>query len=204
MIKRINLIEKKAFSFTYLRLVQICLIVVLLNLLLFVYQSFQANRTQKQIASEQLQLKKLEAKKELLTKRPVRKRVSAGQYQGLVDRIEGTPRWSELLTEISKRLPNTVWLTTFRSESTFAAATPETKDKSKSVKAQKKTSRRAGAVSRHTMEVNGLGADMRYVTEFATNLSQSDYFKNLTLAEAVKQSFGVSFKIQSEIKPHVR
>lgn len=206
MIKRVNLIEKKAFSFTYLQLLRICMIVILLNVLIVGYQFYQTKRLDKKVKKENIALQKLEAQRNTLTKRPVKKKVSVGQYQDLLDRIENTPRWSRLLDEVSQNLPNTVWITTFQSESTAKSAQTQKKGKgSKSVKDQKKQSQKtARIIIKHSMEVNGLGSDMRNITEFTTNLSKSSYFKNLTLAEAVQQSFGISFKIQSDIRTDVR
>jgi len=208
MIKRINLIEKKAFAFTYLRLVQIFMLIIFINVALTGFQIYRAKHFETSLIEEQKSLKKLEKKKDELMKKPVKKRVSVGQYQELFDSIQNTPSWSKLLSDMSERLPNTVWLTNFKSVSSISGAAQSTSKKSKSFrdknKDKSKPETKQRKIRKHMLEVNGLGSDMRNITEFTSMLAQSKYFRNLTLAESAKQAFGISFTIRSEIISNVR
>jgi len=208
VIKRVNLIEKKAFAFTYLRLVQFCLVIIIFNFALVGYQIYRAKRFDANLVQEQKILKTLEQQRDELMKKPVKKRVSVGQYQELFDAIETTPSWSKLLSDMSERLPNTVWLTNFKSVSSMSGAPQTQKKQSKSFrdknKDKAKPETKQKIVKKHMLEVNGLGADMRNITEFTALLEQSKYFKNLTLAESSKQAFGISFTIRSEITSNAR
>lgn len=210
MIKRVNLVEKKALAFTYLKLVQVCLVVLLINFILVALQMFNAGRLEKKLASEQTLLGQLEAKRDELVKRPtVKTKISVGQYQEILDRIENTPRWSALIQEVTKKLPNKVWITNFKSVSTTETVATDPDQTSKSFRDKKTTPDDDAALvpivlQSHKMEVEGTGSDMRNITEFASSLAKSESFKNLTLAESAKQAFGVAFTIRGEIKTHAR
>ncbi len=214
MIKRINLIEKKAFSFTYLRLMQICSGVVTIIVALIAFQVFNAGRLEAGLKSAEKEIKDLEVKRDELLKQPTQTRVSVGQYQELLDHLENTPKWSRLMVELINRLPNTVWITSLKSSAGAAkvAATEEGSEDKKGKKSKsnrdkkddKKAVAEAGKPSPSLFEMAGMSSDMRNVTEFTTNLSQSRIFKNLVLTESNKENYGFTFKIKSEIDNNVR
>ena len=110
MIKRINFVEKKAFQFTYQKLIQICMVIVLLNVVASGYQIVKSHLAQKDIKEQEKTLKSLESKKEFLLKKPIKQRVDAGEHQELLNKVEGATKWSLLLNEIAYNLPNAVWL----------------------------------------------------------------------------------------------
>lgn len=211
MIKRINLIQKKAFSFTYLMLLQVCLLVVSVIVLLVVYQVYRTGSLEKTLAEEQKVLKVLEAQRDELMKKPSKTKVSVGQYQELFDQIENTPKWSKVLDDMSNRLPNTVWITNLKTD-TAAGGAVELDDKkvSKSFrdrdkgKAPQKTadadkSPAPYVPKKHFIDLAGMSADMKNITEFSSVLSSSELFRNITLVQSNKQSFGFEFKIRAEI-----
>lgn len=204
MIKRINLIEKKAFTFTYLRLMQICLVVVLINISFVAFKIYNVSSLEKKLKNEKISLSKLEAKRDDLMKKPAKKKISVGHYETLLDKIENTPKWATLLNEMSRKLPNTVWITKFRSVSSAGAVSaPDAKSSKKGKKKGKKKQKAAPVVTgptKHSLEVSGLGSDMRNITEFTTKLSQSEYFLNLVLTKSDKETYGYTFTINSEIK----
>lgn len=200
MIKRINLVEKKAFTFTYQKLLQVCLVVVAFNALLVGYQVFKVTGLRSDLEVVQAEFQALEKKNQELLKKPQKKKISIGQYQELFDRIDNTPRWSRLLSEMAASLPNTVWITAFRS-STGSTQSKVVQNKAKGKnKKEKEAQPVVSADKKHRLELNGLGFDIKNITEFAKNLSQSEYFKELTIADSHKETFGVSFKITSEIE----
>lgn len=198
MIKRINLIEKKAFSFTYQKLMQICLVFVLLCVGLVVFKSYQVSQKQSELKFKKQELLTLEKKRDALMNRPMKKEVEVGEFQELFDQIDRIPKWSKLLSDVSVNLPGNVWITSFKTRTSFI----EESDKGASIKKSKEEKKKKQTVrsTNYGVEVAGLGSDIKNITEFASNLSNIDNFKNLILKESQKETFGFSFMIQSELK----
>lgn len=203
MIKRINLIEKKPFSFTYQRLLQVCLCVLLLLAVMVELAVLKSQRLQKKITATQEEITRLELKKEELTKqKPVKKTVSVGAYQELFDLIQNIPHWSKIISDVGEQLPQTVWVTQFQSTSSLvsvAPAEPSSKDKSSKnpVPPQPK-------VAKNTLQINGVSSDMRAITEFTTKVSRLTYLQSVVLDESVRQGYGFMFKLTGEINAHAR
>ncbi len=201
MIKRINLIEKKPFTFTYQKLIQICLL-VLLALALFVEGTvLKTKKLQKNVNALQTELAQLDTTRNELTKLPVQKTVTVGEYQEIFDVIQNTPHWSNVLADVGLQLPNTVWITQFESSSTLqSVSTPDPNktgpDSVGPVITQK--------VAKNTLELSGVGSDMRSITEFTAKLSRVDYLKNVILSESTRQGYGFLFKMKGDIDSHVR
>ncbi|MBF0106271.1 MAG: PilN domain-containing protein [Deltaproteobacteria bacterium] len=205
MIKRINLVEKKAFSFTYMRLAQACLVVLLFNVSYVAVKYYSVSSLEKKLKSEQVSLSRLEAERDSLMKKPEKKKISVGQYETLLEKIEGTPKWAGLLNEVSRHLPNTVWITQFKSlSSETPVAAAEVKDKKGAKNKQKAKPVVTSGPAKYSLELSGLGTDMRNITEFTTKLSASDYFVDLVLKKSDKENYGFSFTINSEIKTGMR
>jgi Tfp pilus assembly protein PilN len=204
MIKRINLIEKKPFTFTYQRLLQICLCVLLLLAVMVELAVLKSQRLQKKITATQEEITRLELKKEELTKqKPVKKTVSVGAYQELFDLIQSTPHWSKIISEVGEQLPQTVWITQFQSASSLvsvAPAEPSSKDKSSKTPAPQPQPK----VAKNTLQLNGVSSDMRAITEFTTKVSRLAYLQNVVLDESVRQGYGFMFKLTGEINAHAR
>lgn len=213
MIKRINFIEKKALSFTYLKLLQICLAIILFNALLVAFQYVNAYRLQASLKVAEANLGKLEATRNELIKKPTKKKVSVGEYQDLLDKLESSPSWSKLLEDISRRLPSSVWITDFKSaisggptSSDLPSLNPKSYRKGKKEK-EKESEEKAKTIvaaskAVYKLEMSGTSKDARTVSEFLSKLSNSDFIKNLTLNDSKKESSGYSFKISSELKSH--
>lgn len=204
MIKRINLIEKKPFTFTYQRLVQICLCTLLLLAVAVELAVFKTQRLQKKIAVEQEEIARLESKKEELTKkRPVKQTASVGEYQELFEIVQNTPHWSGIISDVGEQLPQTVWMTQFQSTSSLVTVAPVEepgKDKSSSktpVVSQPK-------VAKNTLQINGVSSEMRSITEFTAKVSRIEYLQNIVLDESVRQGYGFMFKLTGEINAHAR
>lgn len=212
MIKRINLIEKQPFSFTYLKLLQIVSVIILVVAVFSANQYFQHYRIQKKITSEQANLTKLKAEHDSLRSQPIKKKLDIGKFQELVDKIEGAPRWSRILNEISLRMPGRLRLTTIKSLAPADKAVTVSKKKDADKKEDdptkkdpsKKTKQATQDYSMRRMEISGLSNDERMVTEFLRQLRESEQFKNAILNESQQDSFGYSFKITSEAINHVK
>lgn len=208
MIKRINLIEKKVFSFTYLRLVQICLAVVLLNLAMISFKLIDVKRLEMKLKREKIQLTQLEVQKDEMMKKPEKVKISVGQYQELLDKIQGSPKWAKFFNDLSSRLPNTVWITRFTSTTGMGLVSlvkdeKEKKKKGKTAK-EENEAEAALAVNRHFLELSGLSKELRTITEFTSDLAGFENMKNVTLEESNKEAFGYTFRIKSEIVKYDR
>lgn len=201
MIKRINFIEKQVLAFTYLTLAQICLGVLVFMSLLAGWQFFKVYRADKVLAEEQAHVDSLkEEQKTLKAKpvKPVKERISIGEFQALLDRMESAPRWSKILQDISQRLPTAVWMTTFKSVDGARGSDTERKKKDKSDKDKEEIEEPVRLVYR--LEFTGHSLDVRNISEFLATLFKSDYLKNLTLSESVKDQTDYRFVIKSEVR----
>lgn len=214
MIKRINFVEKKALSFTYLKLLQICIVIILFNAMLVVFQYVNVYRLEATHKIAETNLGTLEGIRDELMKKPGKKKIDGGEFQELLDKLESSPPWSKLLEDISKRLPSAVWITDLKSTVTGAAVSdlpslnPKSyrkgkKEKDKDAEENTKAVVAANKVS-YKLEMSGTSRDARTVSEFLSRLSTSDFFKNLTLNDSKKEESGYSFKISSELKANAR
>lgn len=200
MIKRINLIEKKVLNFTYQNLVQIFLAVFFLVGALIGYQFLRVKFLGPELEVEKTRLESLKVDRQSLMATPVKKKVSIGEYQGLLDQLDSVPLWSKLIREISLSLPSAVWMNNFRSVGAATAAPTGTvanidkkddKDSASATTSQKAETKR--------IEINGVSVDVKGVAEFLTKLEKSTFFSNVTLVGSQKESYGYQFTIQGDV-----
>jgi Tfp pilus assembly protein PilN len=205
MIKRINLIEKHVFTLTYLRLVQVGVALLLIIGLFIGYQVYNAKRLDKKLITTQSEIKKLETIRDSLMKKKVKRKVSVGQYQDLLNRIENVPNWTRIISDVTEKLPNTVWLTNFKSVGgSTGFRTVDDGGKNKNKKDKGATKKKATVVkASYKLEISGLSSSMRNVTEFSSKLDQSKYMKNIKV-ESQKNNFGFSFVIIGDVNSNVR
>lgn len=208
MIKRINFIEKKAFSFTYLRLMQICIVVLALNIALVAVQVIRVKHFEKSNAQVKSKVVALQEKQKELTKQPSKKKIPVGQFQELFDRMQNIPRWAKLLESIGKNMPNSLWITTFKTVGQTTATAAKTEAPAKGFKTKDKQDKEAAKVVNvpkiNTLEMSGLSHDMKSLTYFIKNLSELDYIKNVTVTNSTKEAFGYSFTIKGEVSASAR
>jgi Tfp pilus assembly protein PilN len=202
MIKRINLIEKQVLVFTYLTLAQVFLGVLVFMSLLGGWQFLKVYRADRSLAEVQVKVDALKTEQKKLKAKPVKpvkERISIGEFQALLDLMESAPQWSKVLQDISHRLPTAVWITSFKSvESASGGGESGRKKKGKAEtdKDDEKSERQPAPV--HRLEFAGHSLDVRNVSEFLASLAKSNYFKNLTLSESVKDATDYRFVIKSE------
>jgi len=192
MIQRINLIEKQALSFTYERLLQICMVVVLINVLLVGFQFLRIYRLSPQIESTREELAVEETTHAELTKQPQQKRkkktVDAGQYQILYDKLEALPKWSMLLRVVSNKLPNSVWLSNFKSLGLILPPATDPKDPQPVV-----------TPPGMRVEITGTGSDIKAIAEFMAALEKTQEFANLVLINTQKSETSYQYTLQGEV-----
>jgi Tfp pilus assembly protein PilN len=190
MIKRINLVAKKPFLITYSKILQIGLLFLLLASLIIGYQFFNAYRLEKILHDSQQALKIEENKRDEYMKKPQRKKISVGQYQELFDKINSVPHWTSLISDITQRLPNTVWLTSFKTSQGNSELAKPKKTKSKDDKPTHPLWK---------LELTGMSTSLSPVTNFSSKLSLSEYLSNIKV-DTQEQTYGYSFVIMGNIK----
>jgi Tfp pilus assembly protein PilN len=200
MIKRINLIEKQVFSFTYLTLAKICLGVILAMSLMAGWQFFQVYRVNKKVATAQARIDTLKADQKNLKAKPVKEHISIGEFQTLLDRMESAPQWSRILRDTSQRLPKAVWITAFKSVDAVRADAGDKKHKREKDPADKDKAADKAPEMVHRLEFTGQAVDVRNISEFLANLDKSNFLKNLTLTESEKDKTFYRFVIKSEAR----
>ncbi|MBU0504982.1 MAG: PilN domain-containing protein [bacterium] len=204
MIKRINLVEKHVFTLTYLRLVQVGVALLLIVSVFIGYQVYNATRLDKKLLTTQSEIKKLETIRDSLMKKKVKRKVSVGEYQELLNRIENVPNWTKIISDVTEKLPNTVWLTNFKSvggATGFTTVDTGANDKDKKNKDAEKKAKVVKAS--YKLEISGLSSSMRNVTEFSSKLDQTKYLNNIKV-ESQKNNFGFSFVIIGDVNTNAR
>lgn len=200
MIQRINLIEKQALAFTYERLVQICLVVVAINALLVGFQVFKVARLKPQIELANQQVTSLTQEQEELAKQPVQQKpkkvVNVGQYQQLFNTLDSSPVWSAVLRGLVGNLPNSVWITSLKGVSSMPLPPPK-----KPGEEDKKPTQPVNLTPNTRVEVSGSSPEVKAIAEFATKLDRSPIFRNVTLANTIKDVNGYVFVIQGDVVP---
>jgi len=203
MIQRINLVEKQSFAVTYLTLVQILVVVLFVNVALVSWKSFTLSRLKPKLEEVQAKALALKEEKKMIEKKPVVKKqatVSAGEYQNLFDALNAYPQWAVVLEEVTKNLPNAVWLTGLTSE--IRKKVPVVKDPKapESAKSQEKplpsTLEKPESVR---LTMTGLAADVDGLSVFVKNLQSSKYFTKTVVEESQKQDFGFQYTLKSDL-----
>lgn len=197
MIKRINLIEKQAFSFTYEKLLQICFIILVFNGLIFGYQYFLLKWVAPELESKEAELNQLKTDKQNLMASPVKKSVDVGEYQVLLDKMDSVPVWSKLIYELSDKLPNSVWMSHFKNV-VPQQNTSNRKTDSKDTEGQDEVSKPA-KIDKLGIEISGVGSEIKNIAEFLTRLEKSPMFSDLKLTESQQKDFGYEFTIQGNV-----
>lgn len=204
MIQRINLIEKQVLSFTYQKLLQICAIVVLINIGMVGFQFLHVQRINRALLVAQPQLDELNSQyAELTRKKPVQRRVkkvNAGEYQSLFDALQLVPPWSKLLRVLTSNLPNSVWLTTFKSLGSNIVVPPANQAKTGDKDADKEIEDAAALPPPATkIEISGSGTDVKAIAEFTSRLEKTQEFSNVSLVNTEKNEKGYLYTIQGEV-----
>lgn len=202
MIQRINLIEKQALAFTYERLMQICVVILIFNALMVGWQILKVARLKPQIVSFTAQVDTLTQEQTELTAQPEqkkqqvqKKKVSIGQYQQLFDILESTPVWSAVLRGMVGNLPNSVWITSIKSTSSMPAPPPKKPGE------DPKKQPPVDMTLRVKLEIGGTGTEVRAIAEFVNKLEKSPYFSNVTMIGTNKDVNGYAFIIQGDVAP---
>lgn len=173
MIQRINLIEKEPFRLTYEKLILIGVGVILLCASLFFVQVLRMKANEKRIDRLSAQITALKIEREKRLKR------SDSRWQGgplfeLKKIFDQTPVWGKVLTDLSRRLPATVWLTGF------------------------KTFKREGTAGKGLV-LNGIARDPADLTVFLSRLGESPFISRAVLSSSKKDSAGFTFAMECDI-----
>ncbi len=216
MIKRINFIEKKAFVFTYASLLKICVLILSVLILLNMWQMRSLKKLTLQKQEREMHLKEIEVERDELLKKPIRAKVSVGQYQELLNRVQAAPRISKVFVDLTQKMPNSIWITHLKvwiqaqtTGTTTASPTVKPADKNKKgfKKGQDEKKDAPVAIAESYVaqfETDGMATEMRLITEFVTALGGSPFFKKLVLVDSTTDTYGYSFKIKSEMNQNAK
>lgn len=199
MIKRINLIEKQKFSLTYKNLAQIYLGVFAVIALVIGVQHLRVYRMKPLINQTKIELENLREQNKVLTSRPVKKKVSVGELQDLLDELESVPNWSKLMRMVTYNLPNSVWVASIKSVGGLTPSAEQEKVRKKGKKDKKTELISVPKSDFRMIEISGRGMEVGSITEFLTNLEKLPQFRNLVLSNSKIDQEGYSFTMHGEI-----
>lgn len=176
MITRINLIEKEPFRFSYKKLVVAVIGVLVFCLVLFGFQLLRLKMSHNKVERLSAEITRLKKERERLLKtaHPQIKGGSSFELKKVFDRAID---WSKLLTDISRRLPGSVWLNSLKTK------TPE------------------GAATKTELELRGKARRVSDLPLFVGRLKKSPHISKAALKSSKKDSVGFTFKIDCDIIP---
>lgn len=205
MIQRINLIERQAWSFTYQNLLQICAVVVIVNIFFVGFQFFRIRYLQPKIATAQIEMDELNAANTQLTAttttQPVKRKVSIGEFQPLFDALDAIPDWAHYMRVVTNSLPNSVWINTFKSTGPPSPAGRNlgAKIENATLENQSTTPTTTVPILAPRVEISGTGVDIKGVADFMSALEKSKLFDDLALVNTLKQDYGYQFTLQGDV-----
>jgi Tfp pilus assembly protein PilN len=170
MIERINLIEKEPFTFTKQRLVQFCLLVVLVCSAFYGYQYGMAHYYQKQVTELQVSINKLKAENKAL-KKAAPPKIQAGSQSQLQEIFVKSPKWSDLLDDVVKILPENIWLKEISKKNTRSTTTAS-KGKNNAPVVQ---------AAEPIIEIDGITSHPKSLTEYVNELTQSSLIRDVLI-----------------------
>lgn len=208
MIQRINLIEQQPFAVTLLRLVQILVVIVAINMSMASYKGYKLSQLVPALAQAKARVESLKEEKKSLEKKPVIKKQDnvevVGEYQDLFKVLNGYPKWGGVLEEITLQLPNAVWLTGITTKVQKQAPPPAAPEGNGGKNDAQKTAADTPTTPENLLPpesikltLTGLAADVDGLSVFIKNLQASTYFNKTIIEESQKENFGFQFTIIS-------
>jgi len=195
MIERINLIEKKPFEFTYQKLLLIGSSVILLATIMVGVQFLRAKYHERSLDKIKTDITRLEGERERLLKAAPPK-VNSGRHSELLTILSNTPKWGQLMLDVSNRLPSTVWLTQFEGVARVVANLPKNDKKNRNKKSSKTEST---AVSTRELLLNGVSRDFNDLAMFLNLIEESPFVKTAVLSSSSKDKAGFTFEIRCDM-----
>lgn len=201
MIERINLIEKRKFSFSYRSIIQAGVFVAMICGAVYGFQIYRGTGYQKSMTQMNSEITLLKVEREQLLKEQPKK-LTEGSHQELQNIFITTPKWAALLADIGQRLPNKVWLTGLKASS-VSAGLPMTD--AKPIAAP--TPAVAGAppapppAPKSQLVMNGVADQVGQLGDFVDSLIESPYIDTANLLNTRKEETYFTFEIICDMVP---
>lgn len=177
MIQRINLIEKEPFQFSYNKLIRVVVLVILFCGFLYGFQVMRLVMNNKKTEKLTVEIVELKKERERLLKR-VEPEVTGGTtFQQLKRVFDRSPSWAKTLSDITHRLPGSVWLTSFNSS---------TPDEAKKTNGNK-------------LLIKGKARNVADLSVFIGRLHESPYVSKAFLINSKKAGADFTFEIDCDI-----
>lgn len=186
MIERINLIEKEPFTFTYTKIIQLVVLVILLCGVAYGYQFGRAYFAQKEINTLRQSISTLKAENKALKKEAPPKIQPSSQTK-LQSIFDSRTKWSIVIEDIIKPMPNTVWLTSVR-QKTKTISTGGSKKK-------KKNQAPAPVIIEAGLVLEGETSHPRHLADFAGGLTDSPLIRKASIGSVEKGKENYKFDI---------
>ena len=191
---------------TYMRLLQAVVMVVLLNGVMIGYNHWRGMNLLPEIELAKSKLAKLKEEHKQLEKAPILKKPAKveGQYQDLFEALESYPKWAALVTEITREMPNSVWVNGIESATLIMSQASADLDDQKTLKDETDKAKIAQAnrlrkPNKVRMNISGVAADVDALSQFIKNLELSPYFDRLILSESDRQEYGFNYLLISDV-----
>ncbi len=171
MIQRVNLIEREVLRFTYEQILKGAIILPLIFLALYAFQtamSFYLSSEEKTLSAD---IERLKNQREENLKNKS-KTIEPGPMMELSQIFSKNPDWSKFLSDLTLRMPASVWLTSI------------------------KTSNASG----NSVVMQGISHDSLDLSDFLNRLSQSPFIANPVLSTSKREEdIGFTFSIECSI-----
>ncbi|OGQ06946.1 MAG: hypothetical protein A3G32_07045 [Deltaproteobacteria bacterium RIFCSPLOWO2_12_FULL_40_28] len=203
MIERINLIEKEPFKFSYQKIVKIGAGLVVLCVYLFAFQLTKMYFNNKKITHLESQVITLKKEKETLLRLAPQK-VAGGPLEELIQIFTQNPPWASLLSDVTNKLPSTVWLTNFKTQiKKQEKKKQETKDKNEKTSKSKKGEEPPviKEMDLNSITLVGLAKSVADLSGFLVHLNDSPFITRPTLSNTDRKDASFTFQIECDILP---
>ncbi|HBF13944.1 MAG TPA: hypothetical protein DDW49_11260 [Deltaproteobacteria bacterium] len=194
MITRINLIEREPFKFTYTRIIKSGVSIVIVCALVFGIQAYRISKYQRDLKIIEGDIARLKEERMRLLKAAPPK-LEGGSQSFLNEVFTQTPKWSALISDVSKRLPGTVWFSSLTANTSFSGSQNSGK---KQKKEEKATTQQQPHVQKKLI-INGQTRSLDDLTLFISNITQSPFIQQTVLSNSKKEAMGFTFQLDCDM-----
>lgn len=205
MIERINLIEKTPFKFSYSKLARAGIAIVALCALVYGGRFLQLKFYKDKVATLSETITTLKEEQQQLIK-TVPKRTEPGAAGTLKSLFLQSPRWADMIEDISLRMPATLWLTSIKG--VVRAAPKPGKDEKGKEKEKKDAAKekdkgkdkdKKDEPAGFNLVLTGQSLRSEAVATFLSQLQESEFLTRTTLSSLKKTESGFSFTIECDM-----
>ncbi len=182
-VQRINFIEKEPLTITYRHLLLSGVVILLCLGSFYGIQWLRIRLMEKKVSAIRLEVTALKVERQARIKRQgsLDPETQRTMRRTLIDQIESSPQWSQVMRELSARTPNGLWLTSLKTA------------------AEKEGDARS-------VSLEGMADEANAIAQFVRELSQSPRFISVVLKNSQQEkdkkgvlfSFGIEMRVLAE------